>query len=385
MNVENPPVQPGPPAAEPSASLSPHNVVLVCPETKQKVRLCALDEADRAARAALTPRVASGPEAFGRTATVMLREDNRCAYPVIDDIPIFLGPEMLVAGSARQVNLEDPRYAEAYEEMTFYNKVATEEAQNVAKTGKVDPLLERVRHATAQQLETFPEPHPFWLDATYDCAAQYDAYRNLGPMPGKRIVQLGGKGLAAMLFLAAGAAETWLVTPMLGELRYARAVAQAMGFADRFHGVAAIAEELPFANDSFDGVYAGGCVHHMVTTLALPEIKRILKPGGRFSAIEPWRAPLYRIGTAIFGKREVDVHCKPLTKLRVQPMFEAFPEGQLVHHGTVTRYPLLALMKLGVDSKLATVWRWNKLDDTVCSCIPGLRAMGSSVALLARK
>jgi ubiquinone/menaquinone biosynthesis C-methylase UbiE len=245
--------------------------------------------------------------------------------------------------------------------------------------------LERIRTATPAQAATFPEPHEFWLDAKYDCAAQFDAYMNLAPLAGKRVLQVGGKGLAAMVFLAAGAAEAWLITPMLGELRCARAIAQVLGFADRFHGVAAIAEELPFGPGSFDGAYAGGCVHHMVTALALPEIARILKPGGRFSAIEPWRAPLYRIGTAIFGKREVDVHCKPLTKARVQPMFDTFPAAQMIHHGTLTRYPLLACMKLGLDSRLRTVWRWNKFDDALCSAIPGMRAMGSSVALLVCK
>jgi hypothetical protein len=57
----------------------------------------------------------------------------------------------------------------------------------------------------------------------------------------------------------------------------------------------------------------------------------------------------------------------------------------LIHHGSLTRYPLLGLMKLGLDSRLRTVWRWNKIDDAVCSIIPGMRSMGSSVSLLMSK
>ena len=52
----------------------------------------------------------------------------------------------------------------------------------------------------------------------------------------------------------------------------------------------------------------------MTTELAMPEIARVLKPGGRFSAMDPWRAPLYAIGTKILGKREVNVYCRPLTQ-----------------------------------------------------------------------
>src|SRR5690606_33674889 len=116
-----------------------------------------------------------------------------------------------------------------------------------------------------------------------------------------------------------GAAEAWVVTPMLGEIRCAMALAEAAGVSDRLRSAVAVGEELPFAAESFDGIYCGGCLHHMQTEIALPEISRVLAPGGAFAAVEPWRAPLYAIGTRIFGKRERGAFCRPLTRERVAP------------------------------------------------------------------
>ena len=53
----------------------------------------------------------------GPTQVVLVREDRKCAYPVVDDIPILLVPERLVPPQAGPftVDLSDPKYAETYE------------------------------------------------------------------------------------------------------------------------------------------------------------------------------------------------------------------------------------------------------------------------------
>ncbi len=144
-------------------------------------------------------------------------------------------------------------------------------------------------------------------------------------------------------------------------------------------------EELPFAAETFDGIYCGGCLHHMQTAIAMPEISRVLVPGGTFAAVEPWRAPLYALGTTIFGKRERGAFCRPLTNERVAPVGETFTDHAIIQHGTMSRYPLLALAKLGLPSSMETVWRFNRIDDAVCALVPKLRKMGSSVVCLATK
>jgi SAM-dependent methyltransferase len=231
----------------------------------------------------------------------------------------------------------------------------------------------------------FPYPLTTWVDAAYDCAAEWDTHLFLAPIRGRRIMQLGGMGTHAIKFLLAGAAESWLVSPVPGEIEYGKALGHKYGVGDRFHAVLGAAEQIPMSDGSVDAIYAGGCLHHMDVGPAMREIRRVLRPGGRFAAVEPWRTPLFRIGTAIFGKREVDVHCKPLTRKRMEHAYESFPDLRIIHHGTLTRYPLLALMKMHLPTSVKWAWRINRVDDALSSCVPGLRGLGSSVAVLAIK
>ena len=143
------------------------------------------------------------------------------------------------------------------------------------------------------------------------------------------------------------------MTPMLGEIYCSIALAKEAGVLDRLRCVVGVAEEIPIADNMFDAVYSGGCVHHMTTELAMPEIARVLKPGGRFSSMDPWRAPFYAIGTKILGKREVNVFCRPLTRARVAPLFTSFREAKKEQYGTLTRYPVLALCKFGISCRSA--------------------------------
>ena len=80
---------------------------------------------------------------------------------------------------------------------------------------------------------------------------------------------------------------------MIGEVERGRMLMNEVGCGDKFRGVAAVGEELPFADNSIDALYSGGCVHHMDTAKAMPEFRRVLKAGGAFAAIDPWKAPAY--------------------------------------------------------------------------------------------
>jgi SAM-dependent methyltransferase/uncharacterized protein YbaR (Trm112 family) len=373
--------------------LSANTDLLVCPETRLPLRECPLAEAESAVAggAPLATRADSAVRPIGPTPTVMLRADTRCAYPVVDGLPLLLAPEMLMPpDSVRAFDLSAPRYAEAYEEMDYYSSVGRREAMIVEESALASADARRTTfRELARSLEapdsaraSFPHPRTIWIDARFDAAAQWDAYRHLAPVQGKRVVQLGGDGRHAVKFLAAGAAEAWALSPMLGELEFARSLARSAGFAERLNCVAGLAEELPFRDSSFDVIYAGGSVHHMVTESALPECARILRPGGKFASIEPWRAPLYGIGTRVFGKREPSIHCRPMTAARALPMFTAFEQAHVIHHGSITRYPLIALERLGHSVKISTAWNINRIDDFLCSLFPPLRRIGSSVALL---
>ena len=356
---------------------------LRCPETKAKLVLMDLYRAERELGAFFSR--ASGNEHYGPLSAVLVREDGRVAYPVVDGIPILLVPERFeFGGEVGRARLNEAQYAEAYEEMAHYNSVATEESTRIRKSSAWR-IVEPVANASAGERASFPNPRRVWLDAAYDGAAQWDAYSWLAPLERKRVAQIGGKGIHAVKFLLGGAKEAWIITPMIGEARCAQALANESGVAEGLRCAVAVGEELPFASNSFDGIYSGGCLHHMVVEMAVPEVWRVLADGGVFVAVEPWRNPLYGAGIAVFGKREVEVHCRPLTRERLSPFMRAFGEAKIVHHGALTRYPLLALSKLGIECSEPFVWAVGKIDDTFCSLVPGLRTWGSSVACLGRK
>ena len=361
---------------------------LVCPETRLQLEPMSLEAAEeRVGR----PLVARAGTPFARTEQVLLRSDEACAYPVLEQgIPVLLLPEMLLPeGTERDWDLTAPQYAEAYEEMAHYdavaeaNRRAAEAAglQELERTSDSIRSLAVIAKLASEERLAFPDPEDVWVDATYDGPAQRDAYRYLAPVAGKTVLQLGGAGTAAVKFLLAGAAEATLVSPMPGELIFAQYQGQAYGVADRLKLVVGVAEELPFADGSIDVIFSGGSVHHMETSIALPECARVLRSGGRFAANDPWRAPLYALGTRLFGKRERDVFCRPLTAARVSPLFDAFDAARVVHHGTFTRYAMIALGKLGFVPSKRVLRAVAEIDDRIASVLR-LRRFGSSVAVL---
>ncbi len=360
---------------------------LVCPETKQPVRARSLEAASAAMCAGqpLVARAAEHSPPFGPTPTVMLRQDNAAAYPVVKGVPVLFVPEMLLpAGQSRRFDLNDPKYAEAYQEMTFYNKEAERQAENIEESN-VARTLAPILTASPAQRAHFPEPPEIWLDAPYDAQAQMDSYRHIMPVQDKRVLQLGGSGSHAVKLLCAGAKEAWLITPIQGETSVALALARLHGVEDRLRCVVGVGEELPFADSSFDIVFCGACLHHTITSVSLPECARILRQNGKFAAFEPWRAPLYAIGTKIFGKREKEVFCKPITAARARPLYDSFFSAEVVHHGAITRYPLLAMSKLGLRLSLPAIYKIVNADDTVCALVSPLRKWGSSIAMLGTK
>jgi SAM-dependent methyltransferase/uncharacterized protein YbaR (Trm112 family) len=329
---------------------------------------------------------------IGPTTDVLLRADDNVAYPIADGFPVLMAPEALVRSSEQRVfDLGDPKYEEAYAEMAFYNRVADDATRHITDR-LAYARIRRIIDAGESVISGFPRPGKVWLDATYDLLAQWDSYLHMAPLEDARVVQVGGAGETLVKFLLAGAAEGWLVTPMIGEARFAMALAATCDVGDRLRCVVGVGEELPFAPETFDRVYVGSCLHHMDTAIALPEAARVLKPSGRYSAIEPWRAPLYSVGITILGQREAKVfgrrnhgvYCRPLTADRVAPLQRAFRISRVVQHGTLTRYPLIALDKLGLHSRPPVAWRIGLLDDRLTSFL-GLRHWGSSAAVLGTK
>lgn len=339
---------------------------LRCPTTGLTLRRSTITEAERIT-GPLRARVGSP---FGRTEQVLLRSDEKAAYPVVRGVPILLGPEVLCS-RAPVFDIRDSRWGEAYDEMDFYNESVASVIRSAA-TAASD--LRAMRGHSIWSAG--------WIDATYDAASQLEALEHLGQPTEQTALQLGGKGIHAAKLLVAGVAEVWLLTPMLSEALYGLELAKELGASDRFHVAVGIAEQIPLADQTFDTGYAGGCLHHMSTHYAAPEIFRVLKPSGRFAAVEPWQTVLHKYGTRLVGKREANAYCRPLTPDRLAPMQEAFPDLDVRHHGPVLRYAALTAQKFSRRTMSATMGlRLTRVDDR----LPLPRQLGGSVAVLATR
>lgn len=104
-----------------------------------------------------------------------------------------------------------------------------------------------------------------------------------GLAPGMRVLELGcGTGIFTQHFAATGASVVAIdVSPNLLNLGEARRIGGDVRFQIDD------AECLSFEGGSFDAVVGSSILHHLDTEAALPEIRRVLKPGGRIAFAEP--------------------------------------------------------------------------------------------------
>ena len=198
--------------------------------------------------------------------------------------------------------------------------------------------------------------------------------------------QVGGHASQVIKLLVAGAGRGWLVTPMLEEAVASVHMAELAGVADRFRAVVAVAEGAPFAGPTFDAILSGGSLHHIQVRPFGRELNRILRPAGVYGAWDPWRSPLYRIGIAVFGKRDPQVHCQPLESGRFRDL-EAVFDGtvDLRLYSPVMRYLLLALWKLKMPISISRALRIFEVEERIARRTGPAKRLASSSAVLLRR
>ncbi|MCW5692750.1 MAG: class I SAM-dependent methyltransferase [Pseudolabrys sp.] len=158
--------------------------------------------------------------------------------------------------------------------------------------------------------------------------------------PGARVADLGcGSGVFTDRLRRRGYACTGVdLSPKL--VRIAR---------ENFPGIEFIEgdiEHLPFADGSFDGVLLAGVLHHLPhRAQCAAEIKRILRPGGRFVAFDPNRFNpfmyLYRDRTSpLYSSVGVTENERPIIAREMAGAFAAtgFKVGTEYHSGLKYRY-----------------------------------------------
>ncbi len=168
-----------------------------------------------------------------------------------------------------------PRDAEARwrEEAAFFDAKAAEHRQRLQPISPA--IVERYR--TRRRVGGhWPKEHALGL---------------LGDVRGLRILDVGsGEGQDAVLLAMLGARVTAL--ELSGEaVALARAYAEASGVADRIEWVQAPVETFDAGAGQYDVAWCAAFLHHVLADLApvCTSLRRALKPGGRFVAIEPLR------------------------------------------------------------------------------------------------
>jgi SAM-dependent methyltransferase len=105
--------------------------------------------------------------------------------------------------------------------------------------------------------------------------------------PGKVFVDFAcGNGITALAAAEAGASLAIGIDISPQSIQNARRAAAERGLVGRTYFLVGDCERTGLPDDSVDIVMCHGCLHHLDLSYAFPEIRRILRPGGRCLAIE---------------------------------------------------------------------------------------------------
>ena len=188
--------------------------------------------------------------------------------------------------------------------------------------------------------------HAGWIRPAFDA---------LGELSGKAALDYGCGHAAAAVVMARRGARVSAFDLSPGYVREARRRAAANGV--RVTVVVAAGEELPFANGSFDVVWGNAILHHLDFGRALPELRRVLKPGGRAVFCEPWGGnPLFEFARRRlpYPGKERTADERPLMPADLERIQAAFPSCRVTGHEW---FAALGRLHPGLK-RLARIDRW---------------------------
>ncbi len=125
------------------------------------------------------------------------------------------------------------------------------------------------------------------------CSENVRIVRLLGNLAGKRLLDIGcGQGDTSVWFALRGA-EVWAIDVSDQMIRLTQQLAARYQVADRVHTSVCWVEKASYDEGFFDVIFADGVLHHLDMRLAVPNLVRMLKPGGQGVFIEPQRGSVF--------------------------------------------------------------------------------------------
>lgn len=221
----------------------------------------------------------------------------------------------------------------------------------------------------------------------------------MGPIRGKRILDIGSGLGESSVYLAKLGARVTMADISPGMIEKARQVGRLHGV--ELQGSAAVGESLPAGDSEFDIVYTGNTLHHVVNRRAMfSEMRRVLKPGGRFFSFDPLayspainvyrkmadrvrtedERPLRRADVALAREYFVDVECRMFWIASLALFAKYFLMDRV--HPNADRYWKRILTE--TDRSLRW-WKPLRAADSVLTRMPGLRWLAWNIAMTGRK
>jgi SAM-dependent methyltransferase len=218
--------------------------------------------------------------------------------------------------------------------------IAAERRIEWSQAGMDDVLAKRVaseRHAwdawaEGARVDVLQASAEAWLGSSRTMRSASRAAPGFTHLAGKRMLDIGSTCRHSVKFLKAGLERLDQIEVSPESQRFALLRLQAEGVdlnRVRFHTVPA--ETLPFAAESFDLVFSSGTIHHTDRSFSLPEVHRVLKPGGQFLFIESYLpSHLHPLKQAWRRVRKVDRGTdEPLSGADLRLMRRLFRDVQL--------------------------------------------------------
>lgn len=194
----------------------------------------------------------------------------------------------------------------------------------------------------------------------------------LGPLAGKSIIDIGcGYHPTPIYFALAGAERVCACDVSPKAVEFMRRVAKIYGVADRVTVHESPVERMPFASGEFDLMHGEAVLHHISLPPSAPEIRRVLKPGGRAVFKDPLgHNPVLEFVRdhmpAVTGKSAAKGTDRPMTIEDVDGFGRFFASYKYQTFGLTS----MAAMLLRLPRRSAITRAMHSIDDAVMARFP---------------